>query len=124
MLRRRAKDASHPDWTFCLSPACDSGQRHSKRDGDRFKCVACGFKQCVKHERKWHSGETCAEYDGRVSTKRREQELASEKFKAKEARKCDRCGVPIIKNGGCDSMWCKFVYNPFLLSSSQLFDRL
>jgi len=107
MLRRRAKDSSHPDWTFCLNPKCDSGQRHSRYEGPKLICKACGFKQCVKHKRKWHTGETCAEYEDRVSSKKREQELASEKWKAKEAKQCVNCNVPIIKNGGCDSMWCK-----------------
>src|ERR1700761_3070433 len=110
ILRRRAKDSSHPDWIFCLNAKCDSGQKHNKQEGNRFVCKACGFKQCVKHQRKWHTTETCDEYENKSSTKRREQELASEKWKAKEARQCESCNVPIIKDGGCDSMYCKLEY--------------
>jgi hypothetical protein len=106
-LRKRAKDSSHPDWVFCLNPKCDSGHRHSPGEGTLFVCRTCGFKQCTKHGRKWHISETCNQYDARVENKRRSQEIASEKWKAKATKLCYNCRVPIEKNGGCDSMWCK-----------------
>jgi len=105
-LRNRAERSAHPDWRFCLSPDCSSGQMHPAKEGPKMVCKACGFKTCVKHEAPWHSRQTCEEHDRAKSSKRKAQEDASEKWKAKEAKKCANCGVPILKNGGCNEMWC------------------
>lgn len=78
-----------------------------------FSCIACGFRVCVFHEREWHRGETCDEFDRRVKQKeeQRMQEAASAKAIGELTKKCPRegCGWNIEKNGGCDHMTCEFL---------------
>ncbi|KAF2808764.1 uncharacterized protein BDZ99DRAFT_360672, partial [Mytilinidion resinicola] len=64
----RALLSADPNFRWCLSAAaCGSGQLHaSGRAGPIMTCGACGFKQCVIHERAWHEGLTCREFDERV----------------------------------------------------------
>jgi hypothetical protein len=71
-------------------------------------CHSCGHRSCARHDVPWHSGETCAQFEQRVAgAQAREQEQASEKWKAGETRLCPKCRIPIEKDGGCDSMWCE-----------------
>jgi hypothetical protein len=81
-----------------------------------WRCEECGFRVCVVHDNTWHEGETCTEYDYRVSgqkekdeQKRKEQEEASLKAIGKMSKKCPgrKCGWNIQKNDGCDHMTCE-----------------
>jgi acyl-coenzyme A synthetase/AMP-(fatty) acid ligase len=73
-----------------------------------FVCHACGARHCVVHELEWHDGETCQEYDYRVSgKKRRDEEDATKKTIQLISKKCPRCPTQIEKNAGCDHMTCE-----------------
>ncbi|KAF1990162.1 hypothetical protein K402DRAFT_325645 [Aulographum hederae CBS 113979] len=117
-LSLRATLSANPNFHWCLSPTCTSGQllpSASKRT--LMRCQACSFKTCIKHQRQWHHGETCEEYDYRTGpAKKREDEkslkIIEETTKVCPgtygvgARKGQRCGWRIEKNDGCDHMTC------------------
>ncbi|KAH8597852.1 hypothetical protein B0O99DRAFT_507675 [Bisporella sp. PMI_857] len=54
-----------PEAAMCLGPSCLSAQVHE--GGSFMTCDACNFQTCIKHNIPWHTGETCDEYDKRVS---------------------------------------------------------
>jgi hypothetical protein len=104
-----------PDWKWCLRPGCPSGQIHPNGDAEPIiTCSECGFRMCAKHNREWHGGETCQEYDYRVSGQKDRdqaaQEAASQAAVNQLSRKCPgkKCAYSIEKNDGCDHMTCKF----------------
>ncbi|KAF2666155.1 hypothetical protein BT63DRAFT_416563 [Microthyrium microscopicum] len=72
--------ASEPDFHWCLSPTCSSGQLHSLEFfGERMFCCACEYVQCIKHSSGWHDSETCAEYDARMSRTQADELAAAKK---------------------------------------------
>jgi hypothetical protein len=92
-------------------------------DDNIWRCGDCGFRVCVIHDNTWHEGETCTEYDYRVTgqkekdeQKRKEQEEASLKAIGEMSKMCpgQQCGWNIQKNDGCDHMTCEF-YSPQLI---------
>jgi len=104
-----------PNFRWCRRAGCRSGQIHENGiNGNIFRCIACGFKVCVVHEDIWHEGETCKEYDYRMSGKKagdqKMQEKASVRVISQLTKKCPgkggRCGWNIEKKGGCDHMTC------------------
>lgn len=82
-------------------------------EGNIFTCIGCHKKSCIKHESTWHEGETCEEYDYRVSGQKerdqKAQEEASRAAVAELSKKCPgkNCAYNIQKNDGCDHMTCK-----------------
>jgi len=94
--------SAFPDFAWCLNAKCKSGQLNV--DSDNFmKCASCGYNQCLRHKTLWHSDETCAQYDYRVSGKRaRDDEQATEKMLHGMSKKCPgkRCGWRIEKTDG------------------------
>jgi hypothetical protein len=61
------------------------------------------------HNRRWHEGETCAQFDYRTDgTQRRAEEKASEKLIKGTAKKCPGCKGNVEKISGCDHMTCGF----------------
>jgi hypothetical protein len=109
-----------PDFRWCLNKHCNAGQIHeSGSAGPICECHECGYKVCVHHNQKWHDGETCEQFDYRVSgRKAMDEEQASTRIIVKTTKKCPQCHAPIEKNEGCDHMTCK---SPLLRSSTQLF---
>ena len=109
-LATRAALNTISEFRWCISPAgCTSGQIHeSGVEGPIFRCISCGFKACTVHERAWHEGETCEEYDYRINPKRKKaEEEASTKLVKKIAKNCPGCEWRIEKISGCDHMTCK-----------------
>lgn len=103
-----------PNFRWCRGPSCKSGQIHYGRRSDPiFTCSECGFKVCVVHDGTWHQGETCEEYDYRVSGRKeqdqRSQEQASQRLLEKLTKKCpgEGCNWNVEKNDGCDHMTCE-----------------
>lgn len=106
-----------PNFVWCLSPKCKSGQIH--QDGDKapiVTCVACGFKMCFTHQVAWHPQFTCSQFEARRRapgmTIATEAQLAKEEEKTVAAlrrytKPCPKCGVKTEKAGGCDHMTCK-----------------
>ena len=105
MLTIRNAANGIPEFQWCLSQSCMSGQIHNSGvDGPSFTCNACGFKVCVVHECVWHAGETCEEYSIRtnISTELDEKEIASRVEIMKVSKACpgQKCGWRIQKNDG------------------------
>ncbi|SPO04616.1 uncharacterized protein DNG_07301 [Cephalotrichum gorgonifer] len=55
---------------WCLRPGCRNGQIHdvprlddSIPEVNKIDCNHCGFLMCFKHQRAWHDGMTCREFD-------------------------------------------------------------
>ncbi|KAF2709648.1 hypothetical protein K504DRAFT_378558 [Pleomassaria siparia CBS 279.74] len=106
------------NFRWCRAEGCQSGQVHeSGHAGNIFRCVGCGFRVCVIHDKTWHEGETCDEYDYRISGEKEkdeqkklqvEQEQASCEAIGKLSKKCPgiKCAWNIQKNDGCDHMTC------------------
>ncbi|KAF2271075.1 hypothetical protein CC78DRAFT_528017 [Lojkania enalia] len=112
-LSARSALSDDPDFRWCRARNCTSGQIHvSGEEGNIFRCVECGFKVCIVHEDTWHEGETCDEYDYRVSGRKEKDQKAQEEASAKAlkkfTKKCPgkKCGWNIEKNDGCDHMTC------------------
>ncbi len=66
-------------------------------------CDACGEKSCYTHDVPWHRDLTCDEYE----VNRKGDDEATQDLLARETKPCPKCGVRIIKNGGCNHMTCK-----------------
>ena len=114
------------EFAWCLKPDCGSGQLNV--DNNSFMhCASCGYKQCLTHNVEWHTGETCTQYDYRVSgQQRKDEEKKTEDMLDALSKKCPNatCGwfVSFIsfrlacadfarrrieKISGCDHMKCK-----------------
>ena len=108
-LSTRATLSAIPDFRWCLNHTCTSGQVHES-DDPIFVCVACGAKHCVVHEKPWHEGETCLEYDYRTGKNGGGEEMSVSAI-TKTTKRCPGagCGAPIEKNKGCDHMTCKLL---------------
>ncbi|KAF2110180.1 hypothetical protein BDV96DRAFT_501694 [Lophiotrema nucula] len=113
-LSARSALNDDPNFYNCMARNCDSGQFHYRDEhGTIFRCVECDFHFCIVHKNTWHEGETCEEYDYRISGRKeadqRRQEEASEKAIKKLAKKCPgkNCNYHIEKNEGCDHMTCR-----------------
>jgi E3 ubiquitin-protein ligase RNF14 len=103
------------DFRWCPASGCNSGQIHTTGvAGNIFTCSGCGSKTCVVHENTWHEGESCADFDSRISGRKQREQKAQEEASLKKikelTRKCPGpgCDWNIQKNDGCDHMTCGF----------------
>ncbi|KAK1769404.1 hypothetical protein QBC33DRAFT_423841, partial [Phialemonium atrogriseum] len=103
-LATRAALRDIPNFRWCLSTNCESGQIHDPSCA-KFKCAACKSKHCVTHDVPWHSGETCGEYDGR-NRRRAAEDRASEETIRTTSRKCPECAKDVHKWEGCNHITC------------------
>jgi len=103
-LATRAALKDMPNFRWCLSTRCESGQIHDPSCA-KFKCAACRSKHCVKHDMPWHSGETCEDYDRR-NRRRQKEERASEAEVKKSTRRCPECKKDVHKWTGCNHITC------------------
>lgn len=109
-LATRAALESIPNFRWCLSASCESGQMHDPTC-PRFKCTACRSKHCILHNVPWHSGETCEAYDRR-NRRRKKDEKASEDMIKETTKLCPECKQPVHKWTGCNHITCKS-FQPF-----------
>ncbi|THX25434.1 hypothetical protein D6D12_06938 [Aureobasidium pullulans] len=59
----RAAVSADPEFRYCMSTTCKSGQGHPAGiDEPTFCCRECGHNDCVSCEANWHEGLTCAQY--------------------------------------------------------------
>lgn len=107
-LSTKAAFETIPGFRWCTTKGCKSGQVHDAGpEAPIFECAGCGNRQCVVHNRRWHDGETCAEYDYRTDGKQKKaEEQASKKVILETTKKCPGCKWDIEKNYGCDHMTC------------------
>jgi hypothetical protein len=109
LLRRTL--ARDPTFQWCLSPTCESGQMHEKPCPE-FRCVACHKEYCIEHRVRWHTGETCRQYDERHRLRKSAYEASGE-FVRTSTQTCPDCKRPILKDGGCNRITCKLPPHPF-----------
>jgi len=114
-LATRAALESIPDFKWCLSTSCESGQIHD-RNCTKFKCVVCKAKHCVRHNVPWHTGETCDGYDRR-NRRRRKDDKASEEVIKKTSKACPECKQAVHKWIGCNHITCKCTFSDPVLTS-------
>ncbi|KAM7208084.1 hypothetical protein V8F20_001630 [Naviculisporaceae sp. PSN 640] len=103
-LATRAALKDMPNFRWCLSTTCKSGQIDDA-SCTKFKCKACKTSHCIHHNVPWHKGETCAEYDKR-NKKRLKDEKASEETIKKTSKKCPECKKAVHKYEGCNHITC------------------
>ncbi|KAH0020868.1 hypothetical protein KCU78_g6320, partial [Aureobasidium melanogenum] len=102
----RATLAADPDFRYCLSTTCKSGQLHpGGTDEPIFRCEHCGHKHCIVCEANWHQDQTCEEFQAVRRRLHAENERSQQEVK-KLSKPCPGCRVPIQKNRGCDHMRC------------------
>jgi IBR domain, a half RING-finger domain len=64
---------------WCPAPNCESGQIHNEgADAPIITCVACGARSCFTHQRLWHEGLTCEEFETGVSPSSRKRRLTAQ----------------------------------------------
>lgn len=103
----RSHLSKNPNFHQCPRPGCPQGQI---ADGTIFNCTFCGGLFCIIHRSEWHTGETCQEYDDRISGRRtRREEVATVQTIERTTRQCpnSECRVRIEKDDGCDHMTCQ-----------------
>lgn len=109
-LQLRSTLSEITDFCWCLNPSCDSGQIHPQGSPNHIlTCTSCNYKACTVHNIQWHEGETCEQYDYRVSgRKSRRDERATERVIQQTTKPCPNCKANIEKIAGCDHMTCEY----------------
>jgi len=74
-------------------------------------CKKCSFATCFRHQLPFHEGQSCHEFDLLSDPKKQEQNNASDKEIGISSVPCPSCSVPVMKNGGCDIVKCKYLRN-------------
>jgi hypothetical protein len=117
-LATRAALEAIPNFRWCLSSPCTSGQIDDESCA-KFKCKACSARHCIKHNVPWHKGETCEDYDRR-NKQRKKDDKASEQMIKKTSKKCPECKKDVHKFTGCNHItcvcgheWCYICFAPF-----------
>ncbi|MCJ1390157.1 hypothetical protein MMC18_003015 [Xylographa bjoerkii] len=98
-----------PTFRRCLRPNCQFGQVHERADAEPLmSCGDCGYKMCYVHQRPWHEGQTCSQYDYALSHREQweRENAASLALIESSFTACPQCGIRIEKNKGCDHMTC------------------
>jgi hypothetical protein len=63
-LAMRDGIATDPNFRWCPAPGCESGQIHNEGAvAPVLTCVACNARSCFTHQRLWHDGLTCDDFD-------------------------------------------------------------
>ena len=121
-LRIRSYLSTLPNFVWCLSSGCQSGQVHDPENGPIMTCVSCGFKTCAEHQVPWHEGATCDAYDRRFTRVRNEERIYRVAIKFLGMKDCPGCGVTIQKRGGCDHMRCSACREEFCYRCRRNYD--
>ncbi|KAH5315555.1 hypothetical protein HBI24_016430 [Parastagonospora nodorum] len=95
-----------PNWRWCVARGCKSGQIHDDTDS-RFRYKKCKRSHCAVHLVRWHTKETCREYEYRTNTGiRQQEELASYSLITRTTKVCPGCTRSIEQSYRCDHMTC------------------
>ncbi|THX48704.1 hypothetical protein D6D06_08953 [Aureobasidium pullulans] len=76
----RAAISADPEFCYCMSTTCKSGQCHPAGiDEPTFCCGECGHNHCVSCEAfNWHEGLTCAQYQHSLQRAQEDEESQQE----------------------------------------------
>ncbi|THY41799.1 hypothetical protein D6C99_07693 [Aureobasidium pullulans] len=61
------------NFNWCLRAGCDGGQEQDGKTLGYMKCHSCDYAQCLHHRMRWHTGETCKQYDERTNNRHNEK---------------------------------------------------
>ncbi|KAG8748601.1 hypothetical protein FRC12_013814 [Ceratobasidium sp. 428] len=90
LLLRREMEAEK-DFVWCKNPQCKGGQIHRPGKSNPIViCETCRAKSCFVHDRPWHEGLTCEQFD-----KQRRDEVhdkATAQYIAQNTKPCPNCG--------------------------------
>ncbi|THY96032.1 hypothetical protein D6C93_04872 [Aureobasidium pullulans] len=79
----RAAISADPEFRYCMSTTCKSGQGHPAGiDEPTFCCRECGHNHCVSCEASWHEGLTCAQYQDTLQRAQEDEESQQEVAKS------------------------------------------
>ncbi|KAK5939860.1 hypothetical protein PMZ80_008242 [Knufia obscura] len=62
MIKQAQKSAAI-NWLWCPAEGCGHGQLHNLTNIPYVTCSQCQTKICKNHQRRWHEGMTCHEFD-------------------------------------------------------------
>ncbi|THX95683.1 hypothetical protein D6D02_07434 [Aureobasidium pullulans] len=108
---RRAALSSNPDYRYCFSTSCESGQVYEGSE-PVFSCQECGHRHCTVCEVDWHKDETCEQYQARNQIQKG-YEAESEATLQATSKPCPNCQARIEKSDGCDHMLCSQCQHQF-----------
>ncbi|THZ09928.1 hypothetical protein D6C95_00928 [Aureobasidium pullulans] len=75
----RAAVSADPEFRYCMSTTCKSGQCHPAGiDEPIFCCRECGHRHYASCEANWHEGLTCAQYQHSLQRAQEEEEAQQE----------------------------------------------
>lgn len=61
------------EFAWCLNARCGNGQLNEDKNHYMI-CESCGYRQCLTHKVAWHDGESCEQYDYRISGRQAEDD--------------------------------------------------
>ncbi|KAG8762009.1 hypothetical protein FRC11_011710 [Ceratobasidium sp. 423] len=89
LIRREMGNTEQFVW--CKNPICTSGQVHKPGPAQPIvTCNVCRQKSCYIHDRPWHEGVTCEEFDAKLR-KYEEQDRATRTYLVKNTKSCPKC---------------------------------
>lgn len=104
------------DAYHCKTPNCKYFVIIEDEFVEEFDCEICQRKNCVKCKTV-HAGVSCADYQARlrndVDYVRTENQVRHE-LAARMIQPCPRCGIAVIRNGGCPNMECTRCHTRFV----------
>ncbi|KAG8747062.1 hypothetical protein FRC10_002478 [Ceratobasidium sp. 414] len=88
LLRREVE--GEKDFVWCKNPQCRSGQTHKNgKYNPVVICTTCNAKSCYNHDRPWHEGLTCEQYD--KQRRDEEQHKATDRYLEQHTKACPKC---------------------------------
>lgn len=104
LTQSQIRKQSAQNWVWCPGVGCGHGQLHKVGSNNKITCKFCRFKNCYRHQGKWHEGFTCDEFDQLgdhdANTARSIAEIQ------RTTKPCPHCKARIKKEGGCNHMYC------------------
>jgi len=98
-----------PNFRWCSNPDCKFGQVHYGGDSQpQMTCKECSFLTCFTHQRPWHKGQTCKEFDENLDPQQKKQEAASKDYVGRTSALCPSCSAPVTKISGCSNVKCEY----------------
>ncbi|KAL2068959.1 hypothetical protein VTL71DRAFT_15297 [Oculimacula yallundae] len=101
-----------PNFCWCRSITCHSGQIHTAGvKNPKMTCVKCAFESCSIHHVAWDEGSQPAQHN--ASSCEHFLNDPDMDVIGRNTKACPHCGSFILKDGGCDHMYCSACHKPF-----------
>ncbi|KAJ4334824.1 hypothetical protein N0V95_009067 [Ascochyta clinopodiicola] len=97
-----------------LEPNVTSGFPH-------VECPGCHGRFCANCKVNWHTDQTCQQYRaGHPEVRDKDEEKQLREMARLGARRCPRCQFVIIKDGGCDHVFCEQCHFDFTWPKAEI----